>query len=239
MSLRARVVLTVVLTVLTVGAMGAYVASSIADWHRIGMTGVVFFPDIPAEKRPPLEMFGPGRVFMTFATAPADRAGIRAGDRVVAVNGIPASDNRALEKQAAALKAGDRVTYRIRRGETLRDVSTRLVSPLRVPLFASSLAVSLIVGFAYLAIGFLVLAKRPDDRRVLVFFAMMAVGTLYLICMPVLSLESAAIRGLTGESSGKTMLPWVAMSAVFIAFLATSASAFAGSSSPASPAAAS
>ena len=219
MSLRVRVLLAVILTVVAVGGLGVYVAKSLAEWHRLGMTGLVFFPEMPQKTRPPIEMFSPGRVFMTYTTAPADRAGIRVNDRLLTIDGISAKDNPALTKHAATLKAGDVVTYRITRGRRTFDVKATLVSPLRVPLFVASIAVALIVGFAYLVIGLLVLARQPDDRRAMVFFAMMIVGALYLIGTPVLALESTAIRGLSGENTGKSLLPWAAMFAAFIAFL--------------------
>ena len=219
MSLRSRVILAVVIAALAIGAMTFYAATRIRQWDDLGMTGLVFFPVMPAGKAQPLKVFAPGRVFMIYMSAPASRAGIMPGDELVTINGIAAKDNDALIAKAETLRSGDRVVYRIRRGAKTFDVPVTLASPLRIPLFVASCVVVLLVAGAYLAIGLLVLAKRPDDRRVMVFFAMMCVGALYLIGTPALALESSDIRGLHGAVPGRGMLAAVAMMTAFIAFL--------------------
>ena len=219
MSLRSRVIPAIVIAALALGATTFYAAMRIRQWHELGITGLIFFPEVEPEKQPPLKAFQPGRVFMTYWSAPADRAGIRAGDELVSINGISAKDNQALIANAARFRSGDKVHYRIRRGSRTFDVNAPLASPLRVPLFVASCVVVLLVGGAYVAIGVLVLAKRPDDRRVLVFFAMMCVGAVYLLGTPALALESSDLRGLHGGIPGRGMLPSVAMFTAFVAFL--------------------
>ena len=219
MSFRTRAIVAVVITALAVGAMTVYATIRMREWHGLGMTGLIFWPEMPGQKTPPIKIFTPGRVFMVYLTAPADRAGIRPGDQLLTINGISTKDNPALVAAARKLRTGDTVVYRVRRGGKPVDVAAVLGSPLRCPLFLAQLLVTLLVGGAYLAIGVLVLAKRPDDRRVLVFFAMMSVGALYLIGTPALALESSDLRGLHAETSGGGMLPTVAMLSVLVAFL--------------------
>ena len=211
--------LAVVIAALTLGATTFYAAVRMRQWHERGMTGLVYFPVMPPEKQPPFKAFQPGRVFMTYWSAPAERAGIKAGDELLSIGGISAKDNDALIANAAKYRNGDKVHYRIRRGTREFDLTVPLASPLHVPLYVASCIVVLLVGGAYLAIGVLVLAKRPDDRRVQVFFAMMCVGAVYLLGTPALALESSDLRGLHGEIAGRGMLPSVVMFTAFAAFL--------------------
>ena len=47
---------------------------------------------------------------------PADKAGLRAADTVVAINGKEVADTAALVAQTAALSPGTRVQFKVRRG---------------------------------------------------------------------------------------------------------------------------
>jgi serine phosphatase RsbU (regulator of sigma subunit) len=219
MSLRTRVTAALVVTALALGIANWYAVSRVRHWHAIGLTGLTFFPEMTKGKQPPFKIFTPGRVFAVYPTGPAEKADIRTGDTLISINGVRTADNATLLANAAKLRAGDTVTYRVRRGEQTFDVRTRLVSPLRLPIFVAAIAIHALVGFAYLAIALLVLAKRPDDRRVTVFFAMMVVGAIYLLATPALSLDSSNVRGLFGEASGQGLMPFVVLMAVFIAFL--------------------
>ena len=219
MSLRARVVAAVLLTAVVLGGMTAYTVTRLRHWHSIGLTGLTFFPDVPAPRRPPFKIFGPGRVFMALTSGPAKRAGIHGGDVILSVNGTPVRENDKLIAKARAMRSGDLVVYRIRRGTRVFDVPVRLASPLRCPVLLAGAVVSTLVSAAYIAIALLVLIKRPDDRRVLVFYAMMAVGAVYLIGTPALSLDSSNMRGLHAEVTGQGLVPLMAMLATFIAFL--------------------
>lgn len=179
MSIRRRVTIAVVVTILALAAASWYGALRLQHWDRMGLTGLSYFPETPGEQEPPLELFRPGRVFMVYPTGPAEHGGIRGGDFLLSINGIPAKDNDALNAKAETMRAGDPVIYSIRRGSRTFEVRTQLQSPLQMPIFVATLAVHVIVGAAYLAIALLVVAKRPDDKRAMVFFAMMAVGATY------------------------------------------------------------
>ena len=221
MSLRARVALAVLLTALAVGGMGWYAVARLLHWHAIGLTGLTYFPDVPDSQRPPFKAFGPGRVFLIFPTAPARVAGIRGGDDMVAINGIPVKDNDKLIAAARNLRAGDVVVYRIRQRDDGKvvDVRVPLQSPFRIPLLVVGMAVSGLVAFAYVAIGLLVLIKRPDDKRVLVFYAMVTVGAVYLVGTPGLTLDSSNMRGVHAEVAGGGLLSFAMMLSTFVAFL--------------------
>lgn len=80
---------------------------------RLGLTAIQSSDDVVAVK-------------LVLAGSPAARAGLEAGDIVVAANG---REVRTLDDLAAALKglsAGDKVKLRVRRGEEIREVEVEL-----------------------------------------------------------------------------------------------------------------
>ena len=218
MSLRARVSTLLIATAIVLIAVGLYSSRRLMHWDEVGLTGLAFSPVMPEGKQAPLKMLAPGRVLTVFPSAPAEGA-IRGGDVLISINGVSIEDNKALAANDKRLKTGDVVTYRVRRGERVFDVRTKLETPHRIPLFFWAIVVNAIVGIAYLAIALLVLSKQPDDRRVLVFFAMMAVGATYLFVTPALSLDTSNIRGLAGDTTGQNVVPLLVMLASFIPFL--------------------
>ena len=59
---------------------------------------------------------------------PADRAGVRAGDLILTVDGAPANDEAAVNFAAATHRAGDTLTLGVRHGGATRQVAVRLSS---------------------------------------------------------------------------------------------------------------
>ncbi len=57
---------------------------------------------------------------------PADKAGLRAGDTVVAINGKEVADTAALVAQTAALSPGTRVQFKLLRGSEPLTISVEL-----------------------------------------------------------------------------------------------------------------
>jgi serine phosphatase RsbU (regulator of sigma subunit) len=217
MSRRTRVLIAIIAALVAVGAMAAYGAARLRYWRATGVTGVNYFP-VTAEQ-PRIFGIGPGGIFMVYPGSQAARAGVRARDFLVSINGVPVADNKALEKLDGRLRTGDVVVYRVRGQSGIRDVAVRLASPLGNPLFVISCAVSLGVALAFLAIGLIVFAKQPGDRRVVVFYAMLVVGAIYLTAAPALALDASNIRGIYVASSQKNIIPFIAFAAAAIAFL--------------------
>lgn len=72
--------------------------------------------------------FDPGvRVARVVRNSPADAAGVRAGDVVLAIDELEVSDPDALLTAAGTLEPGAAVTLRVRRGDTVFDVPVTLV----------------------------------------------------------------------------------------------------------------
>ncbi|HKR65774.1 MAG TPA: SpoIIE family protein phosphatase [Thermoanaerobaculia bacterium] len=218
--MKTRVAVAVLAALIAVGGMAAYGALRIRHWSASGITGVNYFPVMPEQKRQP-RVFGiePGAVFMVYPGAHAAKAGMRARDAIVSINGIPVSDNKALEQLDARLRTGDIVTYRIRDARGTHDVSVPLGSPLRNALYVVTCGVSLMVALAFLAIGLVVFAKQPYDRRVVVFYAMLVVGAVYLTAAPALTLDASNMRGIYTASTEKNLIPFLTFTSAAIAFL--------------------
>src|SRR5688500_11795669 len=170
----ARVILALAATIIVLGTMVGYGFVRLRDWDRRGTVGVTYMPPFETKSgKAPRAIWGikPSTVFMTYPGAPAANAGIKSGDALVSINGIPIKDQAALARLDKRLKTGDAVTYRIGAGKTMRDVTMRLASPIRLPVFVASLAIASFVALAFVGIGLLVFVKNPNDRRVLVFYA--------------------------------------------------------------------
>ncbi len=60
--------------------------------------------------------------------SPAERAGLKAGDRMVAMNGVALGEKNetALKAQYETMKPGNKVTYTVARGEYKKDVTVEL-----------------------------------------------------------------------------------------------------------------
>ena len=85
---------------------------------------------------PELDRQGPGGVFVrgVYPDGPADRAGVRAGETVVAIAGARISDGFDLQRQLARLRGGDVVAVRLRRQDG-RERTVRLTLANRADLY--------------------------------------------------------------------------------------------------------
>lgn len=103
------------------------------------------------------------------AGGPADRAGVRVGDVLLAIDGEEVSLPEQVQTRLATRRENDRVRYAILRAEEQRalEVAVRPLSQGSVTLFYY---LSLI-GFFSLIVGTVVMLKRPPDRAGLHFYA--------------------------------------------------------------------
>lgn len=221
MSTRRRLGFSVAAALVLFSALLAHGVVRLRDWDRRGILGVAHLPAFGTGKAAQREIFGfkPGGVFLVYPAGPAHRAGLRTGDIVLSINGIALTDTTGLQTLDRRLQRGDTVRYSIRRGTAARSVSMVLKSPLRTAVFLSSLTVSLLVSLSFLGIGMFVLWKKPEDRRVAVFFAMLVVGALQILAGPALALDASNIRGIHSGSQTDNLLPAVAVVTAITAFL--------------------
>ncbi|HXG58443.1 MAG TPA: SpoIIE family protein phosphatase [Thermoanaerobaculia bacterium] len=211
MTVRQRVFAALLATGLAMTGVTAFTIFRLREWNARGWTGIQFFV-LPGDDEKSskgtryLSGYGPGSVFIARTGAPADRAGIQVRDVIVSVNGVPATDIERLRRLDETLAGGDRLTYRVRIGSRERDVEVMLESPLRDPLLIARTFILAVVAVAFLAIGTVVLLRRPDDRRAIVFFAMMAVGAPYYITQIVSQLDGLGARGIAPPRFGISLI---------------------------------
>ncbi|HVQ31424.1 MAG TPA: PDZ domain-containing protein, partial [Vicinamibacteria bacterium] len=103
------------------------------------------------------------------ASGSASRAGVRIGDILLAVDGEEMRRAADAEDALARRQDGDRVTYQLLRATEKRalEVTLRPLARGNVNLFYY---LSL-VGFFSLAVGTIVMLRRPTDRNTLHFYA--------------------------------------------------------------------
>ncbi len=143
-------------------------------WTRSGWSGMVF---AGAEgRRSGLILYSiwpgypTGEVFRLAFDSPAARAGIARRDVIESVNDVSPSDRRLANEPST-----DTVRYVVK-GKGQRSIA--LESPLRNSLVLSDLALSTLLTLFYIVVAGLVLAKKPGDRRAIIFDVMAIVGAL-------------------------------------------------------------
>lgn len=193
MNVRRRLILG-----LTIG-IGLSIASAIlavtliSRAHRVGWAGFSYSP--PSKKPvtatvkvPGIGEFKPQGVMFVYRGSPAYRLGVKTGDKVISINGADVKDAAALRALDASVRRGDVLTYVIEREGKARRFAIPLESPFRVPIIAAQVGTFTIVSTVFLLTGLLVFSRRPDDRRVVVFY----IFTL-LVGVSMLGLSGAAV----------------------------------------------
>jgi serine protease Do len=92
----------------------------------IGITVVDLSPYLAA--RLGTEKLGGVVVYSIERNSPADRAGVKAGDIIRAVGGVPVPDKRAISRQLFGLRSGDSVDFFVERDGREKRITVRLES---------------------------------------------------------------------------------------------------------------
>src|SRR5688572_9765900 len=103
------------------------------------------------------------------AGGPGDKAGVRPGDTVLAVDGEEALSPADLQARLAGKNSGEKINYSLLRADERRAVAVD-VSPLPKGNVTLFYYLSL-VGFFSLLVGTIVMLRRPPDRAALHFYA--------------------------------------------------------------------
>lgn len=218
MSVRSRVAIAVSITLLLYGAVIAYGVSRLRKWDELGITGLSYIGEMPRQKTS-IPGFSTGMVFILYPGGPAERAGLKPRDLLISIQGIPLAEQQKLAALDRRVRTGDTITYRFTRGEREMTVPVRLTSPLDIGLYVFGISIAAFVGLTFAAIGLFVLLRKPDDRRVVVFYTMIVVGGLSLLSGPAIQLEASNMRGIHVEAPGASLVPYAAFLTIVVAFL--------------------
>jgi serine phosphatase RsbU (regulator of sigma subunit) len=215
--------LTVVALAMTGLAVFCY--ARLSYWNQRGWAAVNYMAPYldargktTAKPSPRSPMLQPGRVLVVLPDEPAATAGIRMGDQVVSVNGIPIEQQEKLRAIDERVRTGDTVRYGVRRGGQLLTFDVRIRSPFDSARKLAALGATLAVALAFLGIGLFVFVRNPDDRRVVVFFAMCSVGAFSMLTSGITSIEASNLRGIASNPPGG-LLVIALLSIAGIAFL--------------------
>jgi S1-C subfamily serine protease len=78
---------------------------------------------------PEFEFAGPGvRVASVIAGSPAEKAGIAAGDVILAIDGADVADLKGYSALLKTKKPGDKVKVRVRRGDETKELEATLAA---------------------------------------------------------------------------------------------------------------
>lgn len=206
MTPRQRVAVAIAISAIALATMGAYSIFRLVHWHRHGIAGLTYVPAVPGSakqraKKMSVAFATPGAVVFVYPGGVAERAGIRAADVIRSIDGIPVDDLRGLAQLNDRARTGDRIRYVIEREGHEHAVEVTLVSPLHNGYFLLNIIVAVLVADLFFAIGILVLARGPDDRRSAVLFAMVSFGAMSLLGSIPASLDGSNVRGIIVAST--------------------------------------
>ncbi|MBV9494950.1 MAG: PDZ domain-containing protein, partial [Acidobacteria bacterium] len=221
MSTRRRLFLGLTTAAVAAVAIGLFAIVRIGYWDVRGWTGMNYvapYPEASKSKKPRPIFMQPGRIVVAMPDEPAVKAGLRTGDQIVTIDGIPFEDQVRLRKLDDGKRTGDNLRYVVLRDGKQLTIDVKLGSPLVNARKIVSTVVMLLVVLAFLGIGAFVFIRAPNDRRVVVFFGMCATAGLSMLTSGVASMEASNMRGITSDPPGG-LLVLAVVSIVSIAFL--------------------
>lgn len=184
-------------------AYTAVLAWRVAKWREFGWAGLAFQPYIAEKDEKAMQRavgwfkFRSETVILVAADGPAAKGGVKPGDRVVAIAGVPTKESEKIAAKTGHLKAGDSLHYRFERGGRAFERTLTLESPLQIPQTLWSVAVSIAVGFIFFVISTSVFFARRNDRGAFLFFLLCSVGASFFLSTAAAEVESHSFRGVT------------------------------------------
>jgi Stage II sporulation protein E (SpoIIE)/PDZ domain/GAF domain len=152
--------------VIVLGTLGVLVGASIPSWiasrtpERNAAAGLL----ITGSRAPGR----PARVGQITTSGPAQRAGLRNGDTLVAIQGIPITDKAKLKELSSRAQPGDTLRYEIRRKAGAVTIPIGLEAMPERGAVRSAMFVG--VGAVFILIAAFVAWRMPFDPRALLFF---------------------------------------------------------------------
>jgi serine phosphatase RsbU (regulator of sigma subunit) len=218
MTPRSRLILALAVTAVVLTAVVVFAVIRFRQADSRGAAGLSYIEASHPGQRQFLGM-GPGDVMLSYPGSAAQRAGVGRGDRIVAIAGIPITEVTRLRELDRQVRSGDTVIYTVEREGVRRDVPLRFSALFRnnttTVLF---IVVHAFVALCFVIIGLVVFTRKPDDRRVIVFYAMVIVGALSISGSMLLAIDNSGLRGIV-VAPAQTLLPIAVISVFVIAFL--------------------
>ena len=150
-------------------------------------------------RQPKVFGLGPGQVMMVLPDGSGAAAGLRRGDEILSINGYPLTDHKSLERLDRDAKTGHILTYRIKRDAKSFDVRVRVGPAFASPIMIAYFALVVFVAGCFIVTGLIVFTRKPEDRRVVVFFAMMLAGAAALIANGSMAIDNEQLRGINAS----------------------------------------
>jgi serine phosphatase RsbU (regulator of sigma subunit) len=203
MSPRTRLLILFVVTIAVLGAGFGYTAGRIKKWHELGWTGIAYYPAVPEARardpkapRPPRPMDPEqmaGKVIMTYGKSEKI---LEPRDRILSIEGVPIRDVTRLRALNETVHKGQSLTYRVQRGNRIVDVEIPLDSPLHSGYVVLRTLMALVVALIYIAVGIVVVVRKPEDTRVVVFYGFALVSSMAVLGKAATVFETAGGRGI-------------------------------------------
>lgn len=213
MNARWRVV-ALVATAAQAIACGVLLAWSVADWGRVGWIGMAYqaFESETFDEIPLLNAVGlkQGEVTSVYPGSPAERAGVRRGDRVISVEGHPSVALPKLREVGRRSRVPADLSYKVqqRTGEELA-ATIRLENPFRTAWVTGSTAITIAVGLGCLGIAAFVLWRKPADPAARLLYAAGSIAALVTLIWASVEFSVADLRGIQPIGSNSRNLFYI------------------------------
>lgn len=198
MTTKRRVAATIAITAVLLAVSLGFSVQRVIHWNTIGWAGLSANPASNAKVPPSMSKTSwvmPGRVGFVYPGGPASKAGVKVNDVILSVNGIPLADRDALDRLDERVRVGDVVEYRVLRNGRERTIRVQIASPFKGTSMLITLALTVLLAAAYVAIALLVFVRKPEDRRAFVFCAMSLVAAVTLLVTTGMAYDSTGARG--------------------------------------------
>jgi|GEM_PF-221783 len=174
---RITIVLFVIITV--------FLGWRLTVWHTTGFSGISYEPGVGEieviDGEEVIDFTYTSTISRLQRESPAARAGLKQGDTVLSVNGIPSIEGELLRELEQQVAAGDTITYIVKRSDTRETFQVVLESQLINTQYVINFVTTIVISIVFFGIGLFILRKKPGDQRVRIFFFVcLSTGIIFL-----------------------------------------------------------
>ncbi|MBI2214967.1 MAG: SpoIIE family protein phosphatase [Acidobacteria bacterium] len=218
--LARRKLLLLACTIAIVAGSVALLVSRRVAWRERGTTGILYNAPMRAGANSRIPAFvrknSKSRIVMVAPGSTGERAGLRHGDVIVAVDGIPVAELTSPDRE---ITIGKSATYRVVRDGRELVARVPLEDPLRLAGMRFSMWSSLLTAFVFLAISGLVFWTKPRSERAMVFYFMCASAAIVFVLYAIYEIEAMGSGVKPVGFSVSFWLTWTAYTCLAILML--------------------